>query len=202
MLDFRLWILDCGFWLRGWSLGSGIGFQADPPRPPVGRVEQAHRPPGGFAPGRRSTLAVPHLHLPEDLLAGPQRTTAIGHVELLVRLDAPAVPDVPAVARQAVERRRHEDLPRAVAQALAFPAELPGETRRRGVDAERVHHAVAPQLSGSQRAPAFGRSERDQSDEHGAEQAGDHQTIVGEPVSLFVRPGSGATCRGRRRSCA
>src|SRR5439155_11423502 len=111
------------------------------PCAPITGLEQAHRPPRGLAPCRRAPLAVPDPHLPEDLLAGPERPPAIGHVELLVRFDAPAVPHLAAVATQGLERRGHEDLPRALAQPrTSIAAQLPGEAGRCRVDAERIHH--------------------------------------------------------------
>ncbi len=132
----------------------GVG---DPAAMPVRGLEDAHRPGAGHAPGRRAIVVVPDPHLPEDPLGGAERAPAVGHVELLRRLDPPAVPDVPPVRLQALLGRGDQRLPGLLPQPpAAVPRELPRQSRRRRVHAQRVRHPVAAQLDRGQGARVCG----------------------------------------------
>ena len=114
---------------------------------PAGRIQLTHRPGGGRTPCRSPARAIPHAHLPEQLLRAAQRPPGGDDAGLVVRLDAAAVPDVAAVGVERGARRRHQYLPGRLPQAAAFALQPPGKPRRRGVNAERVDRRVAPQVN-------------------------------------------------------
>ena len=114
------------------------GGGADPLRPPVRRLHDAHRPFGGRTPRALHARRRPGLHLPEDALGGREGLARVGDAHVRVARDAPGVPQVADVPREVLSRGGGEDAPGGLHHVAPVRRELPPEARRGGVEATGV----------------------------------------------------------------
>jgi len=121
----------------------------NPPRGPVGLVQQPHRPLGGRAPWAWTAPLVPRLDLPVHAFAGAERAPAVRHADRLARRDLAAVPHIATACGQNVGAAGHEDpAGRLLRAADARLDELPRQARLPLLDRHRIREILHTQAGG------------------------------------------------------
>ncbi len=112
----------------------------DPGGLPIGRLQQAHFPPGRLTPRRGLARPIPHPHLPPTALARPQGRPRVGLERGLVRLYPAGVPQITFITGQgqALGIAGHQDLVGTLPHIAGLAGELPAQARQRHVEAEGV----------------------------------------------------------------
>src|SRR5262245_53414406 len=86
----------------GLHFSPGKPLPRDPPRLPIGGVEQRHLPRSNLAPRTRLPVAVPGLRFPKTGLAGAKAWARVRNLNRLVRFHPARIPYIPGVPLQLV----------------------------------------------------------------------------------------------------
>ena len=119
---------------------------------PIRRLEQAHRPERGLAPGRGRAVLVPDPDLPVARLVRPERLAGIDDGRGLVALDPAAVPEVALVAAQGLGVAGDQHLIGRLLLAAPDGFDDPAQARRLDVDAQGIDEVLATQVARGQAA--------------------------------------------------
>ena len=148
---------------RGWGLG--IAHSLHPFRLPIVGLDQPHFPSGGLALGNSIFTRQPRFHLPKTALTARERFPAIGNLRGRVRGHPAAVPQIAPVLLQQFLGAGHEHLIRGLFLTSRFRLSafgfrlinLPGESRLRRINAERINEVFAAQMRGLDRRQGIQR---------------------------------------------
>jgi hypothetical protein len=124
----------------------------NPVRCPLRWMENPSHKRGCLAPLRHPTLSIPHPHLPVIQGVGCQILTRVGHRCTERRGYLARVPNISIHSVERRTRRRYYNLVRAlpdIAVPSALLSERPMKLRSSGVNAHRVHAAIARQTHSS-----------------------------------------------------
>ena len=110
----------------------------DPFRPPIGGVQQPHRPPGRLAPVGDLAGLIPDAHFPEAGLARRRNFPVIDDLDGLVRFDLAAVPEVALILFQQFSAARDEHLIRRLPAVPRVCVDDPAQAGLKRVHAEGV----------------------------------------------------------------
>ena len=155
-----------------WNIGKGVPAKPNPFRaikrsrdrfrlahfiitnplsPPFLLVQQPHRPYRRLAPIRSLPILVPNPHLPMTHLPRSQRPSPIDDGRRVVAGDFAAVPKIPLLMRQRRLRVRHQHLPGRLSLIALLRRHLPGQARRRFINAGRIDAVLAAERNGRER---------------------------------------------------
>jgi hypothetical protein len=123
------------------------GFiRPDPLAFPVAGIEEPHGPARGIAPRRSLSVLAPHLHAPEDLLAGRQRLAGVDNLRGFAGVHFAGIPNVSFSSQQSRLARCRFDPVCGLSQssrARLHREHQPAQARFPFVDAGRIHAVLA-----------------------------------------------------------
>ena len=184
---------------------------ANPFRTPIRRLQQAHRPRGRRAPGRRPARVAPDAHLPVDSLPRTERLAAILNPCSLLRRHAARIPQIAPVLLQGGRGARNQHAIGALTANTGRWRQKPAQPRLQDVDALRVRQVLAAEpLNGELRAcrSASGQSRGSgwQSDQDDGQQCREvaliHEAIPpAGPVTSLLPPAPARRASSSRAVC-
>ncbi len=136
---------------------------SDPLSGPIVRVEQAHRPQGGLAPGGERSRLVANPRLPVASRARRQRPSRVNDVYRLTGRNFSRVPEVAPVFGERLETAADEHLIRRLPEAASgsIPgSQTPTQPRLFHVDAPWILQVLTPQVQDVDRGGRLHRSAR------------------------------------------